>query len=389
MIRDNNHDNFKPNKNLYVLFLQGSHFVFLCLYAFVILFSFERTYPSVYEAIIMCWLFTIICEEIRQVLLQESTTLRSKIALYFSSTVNITDTLANSIAMVAFILRFFGPTWEAARVLYCLNFIVFCFRLFRVYFVSGYLGPKLVMIKRMLKDVVMWLCLLIVFVISYGVFRQALFFGNSRSPYINVIHEIFFKPYWHVYGELFMDQSTEEGKLATGEKPVHYATHLIWINRLLMVCYFLITNILLLNLLIAIFSNVFTEVEANAYKIWKYQYYYLVMEYDNVSVLAPPLVMISHVVELFGWMSRKCCRTNKITPKFTVEDLELLRLFEVECAANYRAKEEERQSSSTEQRIKKIKDRVENMSKQMGELHDLFEKHLDNQTERTRMTSGQ
>ena len=54
----------------------------------------------------------------------------------------------------------------------------------------------------------MWLCLLLVFVCSYGVFRQALFFAN-KEPYWGVINDLFYKPYWHVYGELFVDQ---EGK---------------------------------------------------------------------------------------------------------------------------------------------------------------------------------
>lgn len=54
----------------------------------------------------------------------------------------------------------------------------------------------------------MWLCLLLVFVCSYGVFRQALFFAN-KEPYWGVINGLFYKPYWHVYGELFVDQ---EGK---------------------------------------------------------------------------------------------------------------------------------------------------------------------------------
>lgn len=51
----------------------------------------------------------------------------------------------------------------------------------------------------------MWLCLLLVFVCSYGVFRQALFFGN-KEPYWGVINDLFYKPYWHVYGELFVEQ---------------------------------------------------------------------------------------------------------------------------------------------------------------------------------------
>ena len=51
----------------------------------------------------------------------------------------------------------------------------------------------------------MWMCLLLVCVCSYGVFRQALFFAN-KEPYWGVINDVFYKPYWHVYGELFVEQ---------------------------------------------------------------------------------------------------------------------------------------------------------------------------------------
>lgn len=83
---------------------------------------------------------------------QETSTFKSKLELYFNTYVNIVDTFATAIALIGFILRFFDVTWEAARVLYCVNFVIFSFRLYRVYFVSGYLGPKIIMIKRMVSS---------------------------------------------------------------------------------------------------------------------------------------------------------------------------------------------------------------------------------------------
>lgn len=355
----------------------GMHLCFLGLYAFVILFSFHKPLPSVYEVSLMCWIGVIIVDEIRQVIHQETATLKSKLELYFRTSVNIVDTFANAIAVIAFVLRFFEVTWEAARVLYCINFVIFSFRLFRVYFVSGYLGPKIIMIKRMLADVMMWLCLLLVFVCSYGVFRQALFFAN-KEPYWGVINDLFYKPYWHVYGELFVEQEAEEGKLATGEIPLHDGNHLKWIHRIFMGGYLLITNVLLINLLIAIFSNVFNEVEVNSYQIWKYQYYYLVMEYNKQPPLAPPFAIIYHLVEFVRWLGKKCRKPNKVTPKFTAEDIELLRLFEIESAANYRQKVEEQKRTGTEERIRKTYERVEHLVNKVTELQGTLQHFVTN-----------
>lgn len=287
------------------------------------------------------------------------------------------DTFANAIALIGFILRFFDVTWEAARVLYCVNFVIFSFRLYRVYFVSGYLGPKIIMIKRMLADVMMWLCLLLVFVCSYGVFRQALFFAN-KEPYWGVINDLFYKPYWHVYGELFVDQEVEQGKLTTGEIPLHDGEHLKWIHRIFMGGYLLITNVLLINLLIAIFSNVFNEVELHSYQIWKYQYYNLVMEYNKHPPLATPFAFIFHLVEFVRWLVRKCRKHNKVSPKFTAEDLELLRLFEIESAANYLQRIEEEKRTGTEERVRRTSERVEHLVKKVTELQETLQRHLTN-----------
>lgn len=93
-----------------------------------------------------------------QLIHQETATLKSKLELYFRTSVNIVDSFANAIAVIGFFLRFFEVTWETARVLYCINFVIFSFRLFRVYFVSGYLGPKIIMIKRMVSQLVCACC---------------------------------------------------------------------------------------------------------------------------------------------------------------------------------------------------------------------------------------
>ena len=48
-------------------------------------------------------------------------------------------------------MRFSDATWEAARVLYCVNFVILCLRLFRMYFVSHYLGSRVYMITKMVS----------------------------------------------------------------------------------------------------------------------------------------------------------------------------------------------------------------------------------------------
>ena len=53
--------------------------------------------------------------------------------------------------MVAAILRFFDSTYEAARIILSLNIIVFIVRSLQIFSVNRQLGPKLVMIRRMVR----------------------------------------------------------------------------------------------------------------------------------------------------------------------------------------------------------------------------------------------
>lgn len=59
--------------------------------------------------------------------------------------------------------------------------------------------------------------------------------------------------------------------------------------------------------LIYFFSNVFKSVDDNSKEIWKYHKYFLAMEYDNKSALAPPFSIIMHTYLVFKWIGRKTC----------------------------------------------------------------------------------
>ena len=65
-------------------------------------------------------------------------------------------------------------------------------------------------------------------------------------------------------------------------------------------------NVFILFLL----SNTFSSVQANANQIWKFQRYYLVMEYAQRPVLIPPFIILNHVIHaikgLYRWLKR--CR---------------------------------------------------------------------------------
>ena len=87
------------------LLFQISYLLFLMLYSFILLVEFKRAF-SIYEGVLIGWVFTIFTEEIRQVFMSTATSLRSKIVSYFTDSWNILDVITVVLFTIGMILRF-------------------------------------------------------------------------------------------------------------------------------------------------------------------------------------------------------------------------------------------------------------------------------------------
>ncbi|VDM26942.1 unnamed protein product [Hydatigera taeniaeformis] len=70
----------------------------------------------------------------------------------------------------------------------------------------------------------------------------------------------------------------------------------------------LIVAVLLINLLIAIFSNVFTVVEAQSTQFWKTTMYYLLVEYKAKPVVPAPFSVLQALLEGVIYLLRVFCK---------------------------------------------------------------------------------
>ena len=82
-----------------------------------------------------------------------SNSLSTKLWSYISDTWNIVDMITIVLFIIGMVLRFIPSpsTFEAARVFLALNFVSFFLRLLHIFSVHKELGPKLVMIGRMVS----------------------------------------------------------------------------------------------------------------------------------------------------------------------------------------------------------------------------------------------
>lgn len=166
-----------------------------------------------------------------------------------------------------------------------------------------------------------------------------------------------------LYGEVFADGidppcgGPDQSPCLTGR----------WINPTIMAIYLLIANILLINLLIAVFNNIFMEVNAVSHQVWMFQRFTVVMEYEQKPILPPPLILFCHLFLLYKYVKRKIqgkqeTYDNGLKLFLEKEDMERLYDFEEDCVEGYFAEQEFKLQQSTEEKIKLTTDRVENLT---------------------------
>uniref|UniRef100_A0AAZ3PZQ7 Transient receptor potential cation channel, subfamily M, member 5 n=1 Tax=Oncorhynchus tshawytscha TaxID=74940 RepID=A0AAZ3PZQ7_ONCTS len=275
------------------------YFAFLILFTYVLLLDFRPPPPAgpgAPEIMLYFWVFTLVLEELRQSFFtDEDMSILKKFKLYVEDNWNKCDMVAISLFVIGVSCRMMKDTYEAGRTVLALDFMVFTLRLIHIFAIHKQLGPKIIIVERMMKDVFFFLFFLSVWLIAYGVATQALLHPND--PRLDwVFRRVLYRPYLHIFGQIPLEEIDEE--IIMGTLPPCPNIYANWLVILLLVIFLLVTNVLLLNLLIAMFSYTFQVVQGNTDIFWKFQRYNLIVEYHSRPALAPPFIIISHCSQL-------------------------------------------------------------------------------------------
>nr|KAG5691042.1 hypothetical protein BaRGS_021253 [Batillaria attramentaria] len=233
-----------------------AYLVFLSLYSYLLLVKLSPSFHFL-EVIILVWIFTIFAEELRQVVAYNVHSVRSNWKKCLDAC-----TVAVFFVGVALRLLIFVPCYkcyEVGRVILSINLVQFCVRLLFSFAINKELGPKVVMIRRMITDLMWFFVILLVFVFAYTIASEAILYPNTEVS-MKLLYYLPRKAYWQIYGELFLDElegdveCTNNRTLYSGYKE-HRCPSAIgqYMVPIMMAVYVLITNVLLLNLLIAMF----------------------------------------------------------------------------------------------------------------------------------------
>ncbi|XP_067849808.1 transient receptor potential cation channel subfamily M member 5 [Heptranchias perlo] len=362
------------------------YFAFLSLFAYVLLVDFKPPPPigpSVAEIMLYFWVFTLALEELRQSFFTEgNTNIVKKFKLYVEDSWNKCDMVALVLFIVGVTCRMLSVTYDAGRTTLCLDFMVFALRLIHIFAIHKQLGPKIIIVERMMKDVFFFLFFLSIWLIAYGVATQALLHPNeTRVDWI--FRHVLYRPYLQIFGQIPLEEIDEarmanqscfanQGNMTNDDNlPYCINRYANWLVIMLLVIFLLVTNVLLLNLLIAMFSYTFQIVQGNTDIFWKFQRYNLIVEYHSRPALAPPFIIISHLNLFIRGIIKEPEHKQEHFEKHLPEALDQkLRTWESVQKENYLASLEKGKRESSTERLKKTSTKVDSLLKSISGLQE-------------------
>ncbi|XP_054850882.1 transient receptor potential cation channel subfamily M member 4 [Eublepharis macularius] len=360
------------------------YLLFLFLFSYVLLMDFTAppVGPSTTEIALYIWVFTLVCEEVRQGCFVGSQPLVQKVRRYLQDTWNQFDITALLLFMLGLACRLFPESFESGRTILCLDFMVFTLRLIHIFAINKQLGPKMIIVGRMMKDVFLFLFFLGVWLVAYGVTTEGLLLPHDRRlPWI--FRRVFYRPYLQIFGQIPLNEidaaliaaancTYDPVAILMEEAQPCTNTYANWLVLILLVVFLLVANILLLNLLIAMFSYTFAKVQGNSDIYWKSQRYNLILEYHSRPALAPPFILISHLHLFIKRHVRKvqsAKRCHFLLELSATQDGRLLTWESVQ-KENYLVAQKRQKRDCDTERLRRTSQKVDQVLKQLSEIKE-------------------
>ncbi|NXT24426.1 TRPM6 protein, partial [Syrrhaptes paradoxus] len=347
-----------------------AYMVFLMLFTYTVLVKMEPR-PSVQEWLVIIYIFSTAIEKVREVFISEPGKFCQKVKVWIYEYWNFTDSIAIILFMIGFGLRWSDPPVQTAgRLLYCLDIIFWYTRLLDLFAVNQHAGPYLTMIGKMTANMFYIVVMMAIVLLSFGVSRKAIL-SPEEPPSWTLARDIVFQPYWMMFGEVY---AGEIDVCETNEDcpPGSFLT------PFLQAVYLFVQYIIMVNLLIAFFNNVYYDLKSISNKLWKYNRYRYIMTYHEKPWLPPPFILLSHIGFLINRIFHHRPQNEldqeegDVGLKLYLSDEELKKLhdFEEQCVEKYFHEKNESLSSSDSERICLTTKRVEEMFLQLKDVHE-------------------
>uniref|UniRef100_A0ACB8ERJ1 Uncharacterized protein n=1 Tax=Sphaerodactylus townsendi TaxID=933632 RepID=A0ACB8ERJ1_9SAUR len=347
-----------------------AYLAFLMLFTYTVLVKMDST-PSFQEWLVIIYIFTTTIEKVREVFISEPGKFSQKVKVWIFEYWNFTDSVAIILFMTGFGLRWADPPFQTAgRLIYCLDIIFWFVRLLDFFAVNQHAGPYLTMIGKMTANMFYIVIMMAIVLLSFGVSRKAIL-SPHEQPSWTLARDIVFQPYWMMFGEVYAGE-IDACELSPDCPPGSFLT------PFLQAVYLFVQYIIMVNLLIAFFNNVYFDMKSISNKLWKYNRYRYIMMYHEKPWLPPPFIILSYI----GLFLKYLCHRRppnefeqeeggvELKLYLSEEELKKLHDFEEECVEKYLHEKNKSLHSSDCERIRVTTERVEEMFKQLKEVHE-------------------
>ncbi|XP_077978875.1 transient receptor potential cation channel subfamily M member 2-like [Glandiceps talaboti] len=266
---------------------------------------------SIWEMLVTLWVIGMTLEETRQLLLGcHGNSFKMVILNLWENYTSNWNSLDWSMLITFYIGMGFRFTvakedFYLARVFYVISLVLMYFKLLRFTILWQYLGPKVEMIKiMMMQDLPPFLMIFFVFFLSFGIAYQVLLYPNDLFSW-NMVWAVISIPYWQLFGYLHLDMvedtpnCTRNATLANSDPNIMRCPEVEdypWLVPILIAVFMIMSNILLLNIVIAVFNQTYGEIEEESSKVHRSNHYSLVEEYLARPILPSPLNVIELII---------------------------------------------------------------------------------------------
>ncbi|UJR12701.1 hypothetical protein I4U23_016875 [Adineta vaga] len=295
--------------------------LFLGLFSFVLLVDYfpwndyheqrsgiQDLHIPIPEIILHICLWCLVIEEARQFITAESK------REYLSEIWNMMDVLAIILYLIGFITRFFvnESLFIVSKIFLCLDLIIWYVRTLHLFAAYEKFGPKLFMIFNTMRDLLFFICFIMIFLYGFSVAswslinttNQVSWNYNSDGSLYNVstanggndlwtwetIRDVTNYGVWKIFGQV---------------DPIDGDDSLSDVAFLLAILFVAIANVLLLNVLVALFNLTIQNVESQSHILWRYQRFLLVFEYRDKPLLPPPFNILYYLFIFIRYIFEK------------------------------------------------------------------------------------
>jgi transient receptor potential cation channel subfamily M protein 3 len=283
---------------------------------------------------------------------------------------NVSDAAAIIVYCLAFSLRLQPSTMYISHFIFCFNIIYWHIRILNILAVNKYFGPLVTMAGKMMQNTIQFLFILFVVLLSYASCHQSIIHADI-DPNWSFAQEMIFKPYFMLYGEIFGEDIFPSCDEDVPLVDCHVGP---WISFIQTAIYLFVTNVLLINLLIAVHNHTFDELNAVSHEVWMFHRFRGVMEYEKKPVLPPPLSLLCHVFFLFKYCYHKVRGIQESYDsalKIFLDRDALIHLnyFEEECMDSYFKEQEAMSQRSTDECMRNTDDKVNRLYQKIKDIN--------------------